>query len=322
MKNEFMWTYLIHLSRHMWDDETSTPRAYLDPGYTENNNTEVDVWDEVVNHLAEYKINTLLIDVGDAIQYETHPEISAPDAWSKDFLKTKLDEIRALGIEPIPKLNFSTCHDTWLKEYRRMISTSIYYRVCSDLIAEVCEVFGYPRLFHLGLDEENYQLQKRYDIAIIRHEKVWEHDVNFFCHECEKHGARPWIWSDYAYDHLDFFEKKMSRSILQSNWYYGQFLNPGEPNPNPKNQQHIECYELLDRWGFEQVPTCSSWRSLRNIIQTVGFSKDRIDPGRLKGFMVAPWLPTRKGDKHALINDAERLYYARKKWYPETLKDD
>ncbi|MBQ1229154.1 MAG: uracil permease, partial [Firmicutes bacterium] len=40
----------------------------------------------------------------------------------------------AMGITIIPKLNFSTNHDVWLGEYSRMVSTSIYYGVCRDLI--------------------------------------------------------------------------------------------------------------------------------------------------------------------------------------------
>ena len=65
--------------------------------------------------------------------------------------------LRALGIEPLPKLNFSTCHDAWLGPYSRMVSTPAYYDVCRDLIDEVAELFGGPRFFHLGMDEETAQ---------------------------------------------------------------------------------------------------------------------------------------------------------------------
>ena len=64
--------------------------------YTEENGTDIAVWDETIGYIAKHGFNAVLIDVGDGIQYERHPEISAPDAWSKDFLKTKLDEIREI----------------------------------------------------------------------------------------------------------------------------------------------------------------------------------------------------------------------------------
>ena len=42
------------------------------------------------------------------------------------FMKKKLDEIRALGIEPIPKLNFSACHDIILKEQLTDLSEEFF----------------------------------------------------------------------------------------------------------------------------------------------------------------------------------------------------
>ncbi len=55
----------------------------------------------------------------------------------------------------MPKLNFSTCHDAWLGKYARTVSTPIYYQVCNDLIAEVCDLFDGPRLFHLGMGRKD-----------------------------------------------------------------------------------------------------------------------------------------------------------------------
>ena len=58
--------------------------------YTENNNVDLAVWDDVVAWLGKRKYNVLIIDLGDAVKYESHPEICAPDAWDKDFLRKKL----------------------------------------------------------------------------------------------------------------------------------------------------------------------------------------------------------------------------------------
>ncbi len=316
MQNNKMWAYLIHLSCHMWWDENSPPWGmYMPPFYQESNNTNLEIWDNTIKHLPEMGINTLVIDVGDAIQYESHPEISAPDAWSKDFMKQKLDEIRALGMTPIPKLNFSTCHDIWMRPYDRMVSTPIYYQVCADLIKEVCELFGYPKLFHLGFDEETYGHQQDYGIAIIRHEHMWFHDLYFLCDECEKYGARPWVWSDYFWDHPEAFEKKMPKSVLQSNWYYARFNR----EPSERELLRISTYDRLDQLGYEQVPTGSTWGSNTNLHQTVGYCKDRLNPDRLLCFMDAQWFHTKPGNYYALLSGAERLYEARKIWYPETL---
>lgn len=316
MQNKLIWAYLIHLSAHMWDDEYSPNRGWYVPSwYTDKNNTDIEVWDTTVKYLAETGFNTLLIDVGDAVLYESHPEISAPDAWTKDFLKKKLDEIRALGITPIPKLNFSTGHNTWLKKYRRMISTPEYYTVCADLIKEVCELFGYPELFHLGFDEESPNFQYRQDMVIVRNQALWWHDLNFLAKECEKHGARPWIWSDYCWKHKELFLKNMSKSILQSNWYYGWFNDFSETSDA---FVHIDTYRLLEEHGYDQVPTCSTWANNWNTKQTIAHGKKIIAPERLKGFMTAPWVFTYTDNKYALLSDAEKFYYGRKEFYPES----
>lgn len=320
MSNQLIWSYLIHLSTHMWGDATTPPRKYLEVGYSDANHVDMSTWDNTVKFLGECKYTHLLIDVGDAIRYESHPEISAADAWDKDLLKKKLDEIRALGMTPIPKLNFSTGHDTWLKGYSRMISTPEYYRVCADLIREVAEVFGWPELFHLGFDEEDPQSQVGFEMCIVRGADLWWHDLGFLAGECEKHGARPWIWSDYYWSHKDLFVKNMSKSILQSNWYYGSFhdYTPDDIKRNLDVQvQH--AYIELDELGFDQIPTSSTWLKTHNTHQTVAFAKKHISPIGLKGFMTAPWVFTKNQDRYRLMDDAYRLYLAREKLYPETL---
>jgi len=318
MANKPFFAYLMHLSTHMWMDENSTSALWYPTNlYCENNNVDIDVWDETVRFLAEKKFDMVLIDVGDGIKYESHPEISAPDAWDKDFIKMKLDEIRALGIEPVPKLNFSAGHDTWMKKYRRMVSTPAYYKMCSEIIAEVCEIFGYPRLFHLGLDEETAPIQANYECVIIRNRDLWWHDAYFLFAECEKHGARPWVWSDYMWDHPDIFFDKMPRSVVQSNWYYSEFRDFSADMPRVKMK--IECYEKLDKLGYDQVPTCSTVYKALSPHNTLAFCKEKLSDEHLLGIMTAPWYMTDDDSRYALLNDAHRFYKARKRWYPETL---
>ena len=320
MANEMIWASLVHLSRHMWSDESAEPLWYLDHPYNPCNQIDIDCWDQYMKFTAERQYNTVVIDLGDAVQYESHPEIAAPDAWSKDFLKKKLDEIRALGITPIPKLNFSCGHMTWMKQYNRMVSSPAYYQFCADLIKEVCELFDYPKLFHIGFDEEVARKQP-YEKAVVRGEKLWWHDLFFIAGECEKHGARPWMWSDYFWEpeNEQIFLKNMSKAILQSNWYYDRFTEWPEDHFK-RYGFRIKTYEIFDEMGYDQVPTSSTWQYKLNSEQTVAFCKDRLNPEHLKGFMTAAWKYTDEGDIYSLMNDAQRLYLGRKKHYPETLK--
>ena len=316
-ENDLMFAYYMEFSTHMWDDE-STPARYLNmsPNYTENNNIDEALFDEMMVFLAEHGYSTVVIDVGDAVKTESHPEIAAPDAWSREKMEKKLAWIRSLGLEPIPKLNFSACHHTWLKEYRRMLSTPKYYEVCADLIREVSEIFSSPRLFHLGMDEENYANQKWRDMVVIRGEKLWWHDAYFLFEQCEKNGARPWVWSDYYWDHPDLFVKYMPKSVLQSNWFYGYFQHY---NPGDYHYSGMHGYEKLNELGYDQVPTCSTWATNDNPKQTLANCRGVIAPEYLKGYMTAAWCRTTRENEYTMKNEAVRLYYARKEYYPETL---
>ena len=319
MQNEKIWSFFMYLSNHMWDDEYSPPRGwYLEPKYQECNNVDVETWDETMRFLAERQYNMVLIDVGDGIKYESRPEISAPDAWDKDFLKKKLDEMRALGLEPIPKLNFSCMHHTWLKKYRYMVSTPEYYAACADVIREVCEAFGHPRFIHLGLDEERVGVTTFREFIHVRNETLWWHDAYFFFKEAEKNGARPWIWSDYCREHPDIFVEKMPREVLQSNYCYGRMRDTQNVDLN----RSVATYEFLDRHGFDQIPcgSCCSGQGGVNLFQTLTHSKLKLTDELVKGFIVVPWARTEPKNEFNIKDNAHQLYDARRLVYPETLK--
>lgn len=313
MEQTMLWIYLIHLSNNMWDDAGSI-RTEPYTLYSDHLIAEDMVWKKVINYLPSQGINAVLIDVGDGMEYESHPEISISGAWSKDKLKKELDYIRSLGMTPLPKLNFSTCHDAWLGKYERMVSTPEYYQVCKDIIQEVAEVFDYPKYFHLGMDEEGMVCQKNYSYCVIRQHDLWWHDAYYLFDCCDKVGARPWVWADYCWDHMEEYLHKMPKSVLQSNWWYDLIK---------KNVDGIyadiryDAYRILDQAGFEQVPTASTWSKWYNNLQTMQLGRDSLSPERLKGYMTAPWYFTTQKDYYTLMSDATRFGDAKKMVYPE-----
>jgi hypothetical protein len=149
----------------------------------------------------------VMIDVAEAYAYPSHPELWVKGSWSAEKMRDDLARIRRMGLEPIPKLNFSTGHDQWLKEYHYMTSTARYYQVVADVIRDVAEVFEHPRYFHLGFDEEVPAAFSKRKMMVVRQGDLWWHDLYFYFGEVEKHGARPWIWSDYFWKHQSDFAK-------------------------------------------------------------------------------------------------------------------
>ena len=315
MEKQMIWAYLLQLSDHMWADADHVSKAwYLPPTpYTPENKVDIPTWDDTVAFLNRSGFNTVLIDVGDGLQFETHPEISAPDAWSKEFLQKKLAEMRSLGLTPLPKLNFSTRHSTWLKDYARMISTEPYYQVCRDLIREVSEVFGTPELFHLGLDEENKDLPLLTGVMSVRHEDLFWHDAYLLFDTCEQCCVRPWVWADRYHSNTAGYAARMPRSVMQSNWFYGYLRDV--PPENRSKYDWIHTYEQLDALGYDQIPCCSTVEQPYNPLQTVAHGQEKLDPQHLRGFMVAPWVHTVPKYQFRLKNDAQKLMDARRAVY-------
>ena len=249
-----------------------------------------EVWRRLTDRMVQKGFNAVVMDLGEGCIYPSHPELAVKGSWSAERLQKELARLRAMGIEPIPKLNFSTAHDTWLKEYGRMVSTPEYYRVCADVIRDVCEIFDKPRLLHLGYDEENFGNQRKYAYAVVRQGELWWHDFLFFVKTVEKLGMRPWIWSDYIWRHKDEFLSRMPKSVMQSNWYYRQWF---DFESIPKERRvHLESFLTLEKAGFDQIPCGSNWACDENIAGLVRFCRKNIAPERLKGFLMTTWGPT------------------------------
>lgn len=289
----FIWGALLHMGTNMWSDVPVKSWGSFKPDElhlvcaADHLRFDEAVWRTLTQRMQVAGMNLVVIDLGEALQYRSHPELSVKGSWPLDKFRAELRRLRAMGLEPIPKLNFSTTHDTWLKDYGRQVSTPIYYRVCMDMIQEVCEIFDKPRFFHLGYDEETAAHQSQYSYVVVRQGDLWWHDFLFFVKQVEGLGVRPWIWSDYYWNHPEEFLQRMPKSVLQSNWYYGSEFAPDK-------QIEVKAYLDLDKAGFDQVPTGSNWSNNVNFKGTVGFCKKNLAPERLKGFLMAPWFFTLK----------------------------
>ncbi len=295
--DERFWAYLIHLGTNchlQWGpaevrEEKSryAPRDFL--------LCETEVWNTVTEKMAGAGVNMLVIDLAEGVKYESRPELAVRNSWTPKRLRGELDRLRKMGIEPVPKLNFSACHDDWLGEYSRMVSTDIYYRVCGDLISEVSDIFDSPRFFHIGMDEETAVDQKNLDHVVIRQHDLWWEDLYFLAGEVEKAGSRAWVWSDAFWNNQEVFAEKMPRKILQSNWYYGKGFSGEEVVVESafsvRAQDQIDTYIKLDKLGFDQVPAGSNHRYPGNFIKTVKFCVENLSPEKLAGFFQTPWRP-------------------------------
>ena len=310
-----IWAALLHFGANMWGDQPVKEYKDFSPyelsliSVADHLRFDESVWRKVTARMAEVGMNMIVIDIGEGIQLKSHPELAVKGSWTVDRFRAELDRLRKMGLEPIPKLNFSAAHDTWLKDYGRMLSTPEYYRVCEDVIAEVGEIFDTPRLFHLGYDEENWKCQRSNAYAVVRQGELWWHDFLLLSGFAEKRGMRPWIWSDYAWDHEEEFLQRMPRSVLQSNWYYGTHF---EASKNAHRALRCKMFKKLSDAGFDQVPCGSNYESDENFGALVSYCDNAIAPVHVKGYLMAPWKNTLPYKEKKLVEAMDQVGAAMK----------
>ena len=276
---------LLHLGRNMWDPPANHLRF------------DESVWREITEKMGRVGANMVVIDIGEGLVYPSHPELAVEGSWTPEKMRAELKRLRSLGVEPIPKLNFSACHDQWLKDYSRMLSTDEYYRVVADLIKDVAEIFDRPRFFHLGWDEEKEKTQRKTPYMVIRQGDLWWHDMIYTAKEAKRHGARGWIWSDKEWKSKDEFMARCPRSIVQSHWYYSAGFGPKWEKRDDRKMNEArwaEPYTLcafkeLDEGGFDQIACGSNIYCNTNFPGVVDHCLKNVSKEHLLGFLNAPW---------------------------------
>ena len=284
--------YLIHLGQNLWKEPVGEPGPLSN--YSFNMITEDDAWKKITDFVKECGFNTLIIDLAEGIEYKSHPELSTVGAWSQEKLKKELDRLRKMGLEPIPKLNFASAHDAWLKDYSHMLATPTYHKVAKELIDEVCELFDKPNYFHLGMDEECYEFsdyQKKYGFTAIRQGQVFWDDVRFLCECVENNKVTPWLWgTKFWYDQEETLENMPKNAIISSG-FYDRLLNP-EQFIHFQKPAYDSTF-AFSRNGFLQVPVCATYNTSLNPDDFMSVYKN-LDG--VLGFMSAPWFRTREID--------------------------
>ena len=314
---------LLHLGHNMWCDYLPED---MDNGLLADHKPDTvlrskeDLWRRAIDRMVEQKMNMLVIDIGEALIYPSHPELAIEGSWTPEKMQEEIRRLKDLGIEAIPKLNFSTTHNGWLKHYRRMVSTKEYYRVCEDVIRDTGEIFDTPRFFHIGYDEETASHQDGGYLRFIcvRRNELWKHDFLHIVGTVEKNGMRPWAWSDYGWDHQDFYEWT-PKSVLMSNWYYDECYGGFELAENKTaDHKRLKGFYDLEKAGFEQVPCGTNWSGWKRREVKVGADdvigklvrtcRRDLGAATLKGFMMAPWASCDTEDNLAYVNHGIDLF--------------
>ena len=291
--------FFIQISTNIDMDHDTIP-SVTDQHFHKHVTTDKKVWDELTQFAADSGCNSVIIELADGVKYKSHPEIACEGAWEPEYLKEELKRLRKLGLTPYPKLNFSTGHDAWLGAYSWMVSTPEYYKVCKDLIDEVCELFDYPYFFHLGLDEEDAVNQQKMQLVCFRqHNLIW-HDLKFFFDCVKAHNIRPAIWFDYYISHKDEFLKNVPKDVIICPWFYSYIYGDVSAPFYTKGTslKQLNAFKELSELGYDILSTGSNWTNTFNFRHIIRWAKEKVVPEHNLGLIIASWHAINEKNKY------------------------
>ena len=328
--NNMYFGQLLHIGFNMFHDENSSfPKGYTAPAHliaSSKLRFDEDVFKKTVDTAIENGTNMIVLDVGEGIRYESHPELAVEGSLSPEWMYNTVKSLRAKGVEVVPKLNFSLTHNTWLGQYKRLGTQPIYKQVCADIIKEVCEIFDKPKMFHLGMNDENKSNDwiKYKQFVAFRQFMLWWKEFYELVGVCEENGARAALWSDLANICTDDYLKYMSKDIVQFHYYYknfwcnysGDFTDVqfnGDTSSIPVDRTVLNTFVKLNRAGYDIIPTGSVSVDENNMENLAAFAKSVIDPSHLLGVMQTTWLPMTPENLPAYEKASEKLAKAKAK---------
>lgn len=334
-----IWSLFVQLGQNMW--------------WRDHEEVDFDdkAWEEILESCKAHGLNQIVLDVGEALEYKNYPEITRKGAWSYERCAAEVKRCADMGIELIPKLNFSATHHLWLGDYGRMMSTPAYYKAAKDLITEAYEAFLHPRYFHIGMDEEgDPQFFKMLPMVHYRQGELIWHDLKYLIDVVKDLGATPWIWGDLCvYDPVEFRKHIPYEDVVLQPWIYyavrREHFTDCMSHPrwhSIKENDGCDYVEEAHIWqvmthegvkamndGYLTVPTPSVWGWCEYCHDdVVEHYINNNENGNLLGFMTAPWNHTNykqynrygdtsKNNMEYILESIEKLAAARDKFYHE-----
>jgi len=318
-----LWVYMIYLGTNMWNEGDSLTRFNKNDAFFHKEMfTDRKTWRAATDFAIKAGFNAFLVDIGEGLQLEAHPELAASGAWTKEEMKAELDRLKASGATVIPKLNLSATHDAWLNTLGHKLNTPEYFKAVREIIDEVIELFQ-PPIIHLGFDEESHRernMQNKYGYSSYRYGEEYALALNYFVKCALDKGVRPWLWAGLATYSWDEFAHYSPHDAIYGTCNYEQMRNT--PKSEIYYQMLYDSARKLEKLGYDQLPAVSTCYDYYSVDDTMEFWKSVISPKHFIGVASAPWCRTGKDDLYSLMAEAKVFAYARKKYYPETFSGD
>ena len=251
----------------------------------------------VLDSMARWKLNTVLLEYGDRYPYRKHKAICADDALNLTELDMVLSHARSLGLELVPlhqclgHVNFILRHDEYAhlreeddKRDQWCPLNPASFDLFRELIDDVVETHHGIRYLHIGGDEARRLGQcPRCAEAAHGHgpSRLYVEFVVKAIEHIKSHGLTPIIWDDVLCRHPEVIDE-LPRDAVIMYWEYWTTQNPSAVFvARPDGKGVVVDKRWTTEWAGELDPV--EHRMIDCFARPIDFEKD-LSPAFLDRF--------------------------------------
>ncbi len=202
--------------------------------------------------IVRQRLNMAVLIVQQAMQYDSHPEVSGPAAWSKETVKRIFDTLRRYGVDAVPLCN-SLGHANWLAiPHKELAEDGDVHQFCTsnpetkrillDIYQEIVDLVK-PKYFHIGMDEVRWKTDQ------LPEEQR--------CKLCTGKDKRD-IFADWVTMLHDFFAKQDIQVMMWGDMVL-PWHNGGPPYQLADTIDRLPKDLIICNWSTSLAPMSSYW---------------------------------------------------------------
>ncbi|WP_235296402.1 family 20 glycosylhydrolase [Portibacter marinus] len=276
---------------------------------------------QLMDRLASYKINGIILEIEDKLLYERQPTVASPDALSKESWHSLSEYALARNIRISPLVqglghaSFILKHDEY-KELRDDPESDWAfnpldertYEVQFDLYRDALDAFPHGQYLHIGGDEV-HTTGRNSGQSPLELQLNWLEKV---CTYADRQGRTPIFWDDMPLKHAGVYRPMFDRTIakdqVDSIWQQNEeklieFIDLFPKNciymrwnyQTPETYGNLKAMEWFSDKGFEVMGATAGqtrWslmpQNQSNIENIRSFALSSIDQ-ELKGLLLTLW---------------------------------
>lgn len=229
---------------------------------------KVEYYYGLINWLASYKVNAIIAEVEDKIEYKRQPVVGSPDAISIDdwiklsnYAKERNIEISPL-VQGLGHASFILKHDQYKSLRDNPDSDWAFnpldeetYKVQFDLYLDAMEALPHGKYLHVGGDEV-HTTGRNSGKSNLELQLIW---LNKVCQFAEEHNRIPIFWDDMPLKHAGvyrpMFNNNMTQAQVDSIWNKNGHKLEEFLDQFPKN-----CIYM--RWNYQSPETYGNTKAM------------------------------------------------------------